>query len=76
MTKKKPSSTPHRNRLDRRVEIQQNGLPLRVVKPSPLTRQQPNSLINSKLSQLFKNKNTKKGKNARRENSPSRPQST
>ncbi|KAL8239610.1 hypothetical protein R6Q59_016177 [Mikania micrantha] len=24
------SSTPHRNRLDRRVEIQQNGLPLRV----------------------------------------------
>ncbi|KAL8222954.1 hypothetical protein R6Q57_020353 [Mikania cordata] len=62
MTKKIPSSTPHRNRLDRRVEIQQNGLPLRVVRPSPLTRQQPISLINSKLSQLFKNKNTKIGK--------------
>ncbi|KAL8199915.1 hypothetical protein R6Q57_013483 [Mikania cordata] len=30
MTKKKPSSTPHRNRLDQRVEIQQNGFPLRV----------------------------------------------
>ncbi|KAL8225347.1 hypothetical protein R6Q57_017904 [Mikania cordata] len=51
-----------RNRLDRQVEIQQNRLPLRVVKLSPLTRQQPISLINSKLSQLFKNKNTKIGK--------------
>ncbi|KAL8201974.1 hypothetical protein R6Q57_011121 [Mikania cordata] len=49
----------HRNRLDWRVEIQQNGLPLRVVKPAPLTRQQPSSPINSKLSRLFKNKNTK-----------------
>ncbi|KAL8191580.1 hypothetical protein R6Q57_028311 [Mikania cordata] len=56
MTKKKPSSTPHRNRLDRRVEIQQNGLPLRVVKPSPLTRQQPISLINSKLHNFSKTK--------------------
>ncbi|KAL8230636.1 hypothetical protein R6Q57_000414 [Mikania cordata] len=52
------SSTPHRNRLDRWVEIKQNGLPLRVVKPAILTRQQPSSPINSKLSRLFKNKNT------------------
>ncbi|KAD4981803.1 hypothetical protein R6Q59_001519 [Mikania micrantha] len=51
-----------RNRLDRQVEIQQNGLPLQVVKPYPLTQQQPISLINSKLSQLFKNKNTRIGK--------------
>ncbi|KAL8210676.1 hypothetical protein R6Q57_005113 [Mikania cordata] len=60
MTKKKnPSSTPHRNRLDRWVEIKQNRLPLRVVKPATLSRQQPSSPINSKLSRLFKNKNTK-----------------
>ncbi|KAL8242020.1 hypothetical protein R6Q59_012322 [Mikania micrantha] len=51
-----------RNRLDRQGEIQQNGIPLRVVKPSPLTRQQSISLINSKISQLFKNKNTRIGK--------------
>ncbi|KAL8227147.1 hypothetical protein R6Q57_016979, partial [Mikania cordata] len=48
--KKKPSSTTHRKRLDRWVEIKQNGLPLRVVKPPTLTRQQPSSPINSKLS--------------------------
>ncbi|KAL8224391.1 hypothetical protein R6Q57_019866 [Mikania cordata] len=73
--KKKKSSTPHRNRLDRWVEIKQNGLLLRVVKPTPLTRQQPSSPINSKLLRLFKNKNTKIEKNARGETTPSRPPS-
>ncbi|KAL8198129.1 hypothetical protein R6Q57_030101 [Mikania cordata] len=80
--KKNPNSTPHRNRFDRWVEIKQNGLPLRVVKAATLTRQQTSSLINSKLSRHFKNKNTKKEKkytkiekNARRETTPSRPPS-
>ncbi|KAL8201028.1 hypothetical protein R6Q57_012367 [Mikania cordata] len=45
-----------RNRLDRQGGIQQNGLPLRVVKPSPLTRQQSISLINSKLHNFSKTK--------------------
>ncbi|KAL8239765.1 hypothetical protein R6Q59_016332 [Mikania micrantha] len=65
-----------RKLLDRQGVIQQNGLHLRVVKPSPLSRQQSISLINSKLSRVFKNKNTRIRKNARNKtsNTPSQPQ--